>query len=169
MGFAGLLGVMMVPGSASGGAAPPEPEGAANAALLKPLAGLATMPAEGAKEEAGLSSPRDEAAPMEGGIYPKYECTQPPYECPATKQCVFPSGSSVCHVTNCGEGKCPVCPDFISKPFIQGWCSYGCMRGTEMVGGAFILRTPFTKDLSKSSPFCIDKAGKIYQDGKVIL
>ena len=170
VGFAGLVGVMTVPGSANGGAAPPEPEGAADAALLEPLAGQATMLAQAAEEEAGLLSLIDEASPMEGGIYPKYECMQEPYKCPDTRRCVFPSGSSICHVTNCGEGKCPTCPDVVSKIVIKGWCSYGCMRGTEVIGGALVFRPRIgNDDLSNATPFCIDKEGKVYRDGKVIL
>lgn len=73
------------------------------------------------------------------GIYPKYECIDPPLNCPPTTKCPEFGGS--CSVTECSTSKCPYCPDLFENLVIEGWCSYGCMKGAEMVGGAFILQT----------------------------
>lgn len=74
------------------------------------------------------------------GIYPKYECGDPPNNCPYTTKCSQHPGW-VCSVTNCGQGSCPNCPEFFQNLVVKGWCAYGCMKGTEIVGGAFILQT----------------------------
>lgn len=84
-------------------------------------------------------------------IYPKYECMEPPNECPHATKCPQFGGS--CFVIDCNQGSCPGCPDFVKNLISRGWCSYACMKGTEMVGGAFILQTVF----GPTQPFCIGK------------
>lgn len=111
--------------------------------------------------EAWLAS-MDESSPMGDSVVPKFECMNKPYECPYHAQCSFGGVSTSCNVTQCGEGKCGMCPDAVSKLLIKGWCAYGCMRGTEMVGGAFILKTRFGSD---NGPWCIGKDGKVFHEG----
>jgi hypothetical protein len=86
------------------------------------------------------------------GYSPKYECGDPPNNCPYTTKCVeFPGW--VCSVTGCGQGSCPDCPEFLQNLIIKGWCAYGCMKGTEITGGAFILQTQW----APNGPFCFPK------------
>lgn len=84
-------------------------------------------------------------------IYPKYECIDPPNECPPTTKC--PQFGGVCSVIDCNQGGCPGCPDFVKNLISKGWCSYACLKGPEVVGGAFILQTVF----GPTRPFCIGK------------
>ncbi len=72
-------------------------------------------------------------------IYPKNECIQPPNNCPFTSTC--PNVSGTCYVTDCGKGSCPLCPELFQNLVIEGWCAYGCMKGSEVTGGGFILQT----------------------------
>jgi hypothetical protein len=106
-----------------------------------------------------------EASPMGDG--PKFECVREPYGCLGAIDCkINGKADERCIVTNCGEGKCGMCPEFLSKLLIKGWCSYKCRDGDKTVGGAFILKTHFGKDRD-NGPWCIDKNGKIYdKDGK---
>jgi hypothetical protein len=76
------------------------------------------------------------------GIVPKYECIDPPHNCPPFTKCPEYPGW-VCTVTGCGKGSCPTCPEFFENLVVKGWCAYGCMKGTEVVGGAFILQTVY--------------------------
>jgi hypothetical protein len=91
--------------------------------------------------------------PPAAPVYPKYECIDPPNNCPPTTKCVeYPGG---CTVIDCGRGKCPgYCPKFVSDLVSQGWCSYVCLNGTEIVAGAFILQV-FGGHSTR--PFCIGK------------
>lgn len=75
------------------------------------------------------------------GIYPKNECIEPPNNCPFRTTC--PNIPGNCYVTNCGKGSCPLCPEYLQNLVVEGWCAYGCMKGSEMTGGAFILQTRF--------------------------
>lgn len=86
------------------------------------------------------------------GVYPKPECTEPPNNCPYTAKC--PNVPGVCIITQCGKGGCPTCPDLFENIVISGWCAYGCMKGTEVTGGGFILQTKFPL-LAK--PICFEK------------
>ncbi len=85
------------------------------------------------------------------GIYPKYECIEPPNSCPARIKCPELKGS--CSVTQCGKGSCPFCPELFQNLIISGWCAYGCMNGAEMVGGAFTLQTQW----GPGQTFCFPK------------
>ncbi len=75
------------------------------------------------------------------GIYPKNECIEPPNNCPFTTTC--PDIPGRCFVTQCGKGSCPYCPEYLQNLVIKGWCAYGCMKGSDVTGGAFILQTKF--------------------------
>jgi hypothetical protein len=86
------------------------------------------------------------------GIYPKNECIDPPRNCPFTIKC--PNVPGNCYVTDCGKGSCSTCPEFLQSLLIKGWCAYGCMKGTEVTGGAFILQTTFPLD---DEPYCFGK------------
>ena len=86
------------------------------------------------------------------GIYPKEECTNPPHDCAYTMRC--PNVPGICTVTQCGEGSCPMCPGFSENVLIKGWCAYGCMKGTEVTGGGFILQTRFALPIP---PICFEK------------
>jgi hypothetical protein len=68
-----------------------------------------------------------------------WSCTQPPYNCPHYQRCDI-GGGSVCKVNECGEGKCSFCP--VNPPFriVKSWCTYICMKGSTVVGGAFGFR-----------------------------
>jgi len=84
------------------------------------------------------------------GIITKNECVAPPSNCPWTTKCgdIAPG---TCFVTNCGKGSCKFCPEHLQNLVVEGWCAYGCMKGSEMTGGAFILKTRFAlPDL----PYC---------------
>ena len=83
---------------------------------------------------------------------PKFECGDAPNNCPYVTKCEeFPGW--VCSVTDCGQGKCPTCPEFLQNLLVKGWCAYGCMKGTEVTGGAFILQTKW----ARNGPFCFAK------------
>lgn len=86
------------------------------------------------------------------GIYPKTECIEPPHDCPYTMRCTNVPG--ICTVTQCGEGSCPMCPGYAGNVVIKGWCAYGCMKGTEVTGGGFILQTRFPIPIP---PICFPK------------
>jgi hypothetical protein len=86
-------------------------------------------------------------------VYSKFECIEPPNNCPAMTKCVDYPGAN-CIVIDCGRGKCPgYCPEFISDLISTGWCSYACMKGTEVVAGAFILQIRW----GHTGPMCIGK------------
>lgn len=91
------------------------------------------------------------SVPVEGGAYPKYECGDEPHKCPYNTSCPFGGDGAICVVTQCGTGKCPWCP-FGGNLVFKAWCAYACMRGKEVVGGAFILRTIFN---NYNGPWCI--------------
>lgn len=83
---------------------------------------------------------------------PKFECGDEPNNCPYVTKCKdFPGW--VCSVTDCGQGTCPTCPEFLQSLLVKGWCAYGCMKGTEVTGGAFILQTKW----APNGPFCFAK------------
>jgi hypothetical protein len=86
------------------------------------------------------------------GIYPKNECVAPPRNCPFTTTC--PDIPGMCFVTGCGKGSCPLCPEYLQNLVVKGWCAYGCMQGSEMTGGAFILQTQFKL---QGDPYCFPK------------
>lgn len=87
-------------------------------------------------------------------VYSKFECTEPPNNCPASTKCPEYPGAN-CIVIGCARGKCPgYCPDFVSDIASQGWCSYACMKGSEIVAGAFILQILWGHT---TRPFCIGK------------
>lgn len=86
------------------------------------------------------------------GDYPKPECTEPPNNCPYTIKC--PNVPGLCAVTQCGEGSCPMCPGYAKNVVIKGWCAYGCMNGTEITGGGFLLQTRFALPIP---PICFAK------------
>lgn len=85
------------------------------------------------------------------GIYPKPECIDPPNNCPYTIKC--PNVPGMCAVTQCGRGSCPTCPGFFENLIIEGWCAYGCMKGSEVTGGGFILQTRW----GSTNPKCFEK------------
>jgi hypothetical protein len=85
------------------------------------------------------------------GIYPQFECIEPPHNCPLKAQC--PELKAICSVTQCGNGGCATCPELFQNLVISGWCAYGCMRGSEMVGGAFALQTEW----GAGQTFCFPK------------
>jgi hypothetical protein len=83
------------------------------------------------------------------GFFAKYECINTPWQCPHMTRC---PGASACVVTNCGVGKCPNCPEGWGNLVIKNWCAYGCMNGSQVTGGAFILHTaPFNIEMG---PYC---------------
>jgi len=87
-------------------------------------------------------------------VHSKFECIEPPNNCPATTRCPG-SPEPVCIVIDCGRGKCPgYCPKFLSDLISQGWCSYACMNGKEIVAGAFILQVFGNR---VTPPFCFGK------------
>lgn len=94
-----------------------------------------------------------EASVFTPGIFPKHECAESPSKCPLMTSCahLFPG---TCFVTNCGKGSCKFCPEYLQNLVVEGWCAYGCMQGSEMTGGAFILQTKFALT---GDPFCFPK------------
>lgn len=79
------------------------------------------------------------------GIYPDDTCLEPPYNCRRTERCPLKGGGqSLCFVTGCGTGACPTCPNIFSNLIITSWCSYSCMKGSDVVGSAvgFWFRGP---------------------------
>lgn len=90
---------------------------------------------------------------IDKGVYTNYTCTEEPYLCKASTWCPFAEGGVTCSVSQCGTGKCPWCP-FGGNLVFKAWCAYGCIRNSdsEVVGGAFILRTIFN---NYDGPFCI--------------
>lgn len=78
------------------------------------------------------------------GILPDDRCVEKPFECPYRTKCQWLAfGGAWCTVTSCGTGSCPICPGMFPGVFVQSWCAYGCMKGTKMVGGAFMIQTRF--------------------------
>jgi hypothetical protein len=76
------------------------------------------------------------------GIRPDYSCSRAPYNCPVNQACPLAGGaSSFCTVTGCGMGECSACPVKTPGLIIKSWCSYGCMKQSTVVGGAFLLLT----------------------------
>jgi hypothetical protein len=72
------------------------------------------------------------------GFVPDFTCIDPPYNCPANVKCPLNGGgNAICVVTSCGQGTCSACP--IKSPgwVITSWCAYGCMKGKDVVGGAY--------------------------------
>ena len=81
---------------------------------------------------------------MAQGIMPDYSCMNSPYDCPANTKCPWLApGGAICSVTSCGTGSCPICPAIFPAVIVKSWCAYGCMKGKEMVGGAFMIQTRF--------------------------
>ena len=81
-------------------------------------------------------------------VSPKFECMEPPNDCPHATKC--PEFGGACLVIDCHQGSCPGCPDFMKNLISKGWCSYAHMKGTEIVVGAFILQTVS----GPTNPFC---------------
>lgn len=80
-----------------------------------------------------------ESSVFSPGIIPKNECIESPNNCPFMTTCSNVPGT--CFVTQCGKGSCPTCPELFQNIVIEGWCAYGCMKGSEVTGGGFILQT----------------------------
>jgi hypothetical protein len=86
------------------------------------------------------------------GYTPDFSCLKPPYNCSANVDCSKElGGSALCVVTSCAMGECPACPIKNPGVLIKSWCAYGCMNGSEVVGGAFTLLTSWGKWLG---PVC---------------
>jgi hypothetical protein len=169
LGVIGVLGAMFIAAPASGSTAQEEPEG------------IQSVGAEERGDEQALSAEEQEAmrawvasmaeaSPMGDTLVPKYECYEPPSSCPDGRKCFFPEGKAVCAVTQCGEGKCGLCPEFLSKLIFKGWCAYGCLSPEKkMLGGALVLKHQFKKDNGNTETYCVDRNGKVYdKDGKPI-
>lgn len=72
------------------------------------------------------------------GFVPDFTCMEPPYNCPANVKCPLSgAGNAICVVTSCGTGACSTCPNFFGNSVILSWCAYGCMKGKDVVGGAY--------------------------------
>jgi hypothetical protein len=81
----------------------------------------------------------DPTALAGGGVLIKDLCLDPPYLCEQQTFCPWiVEGGARCWVNECGTGSCPYCPVF-SNMIVRAWCSYGCMKGSDVVGGAFVL------------------------------
>lgn len=77
-------------------------------------------------------------------ILPDDRCVEQPFGCPYRTQCPWlVYGGAWCFVTSCGTGACPICPAIFPNLIVKSWCAYGCMRGTEYVGGAFLIQSRF--------------------------
>lgn len=76
-------------------------------------------------------------------IYPDFECPKEPYACPFRTECPYDGKPVPCLITQCGTGQCPWCPWDLGNIIIKSWCAYGCMQGTKLVAGAYILNTRF--------------------------
>jgi hypothetical protein len=70
-------------------------------------------------------------------FFPDFSCIEPPHNCPANVKCPDLARGALCIVTSCGTGACPTCPNFFGNAVIMSWCAYGCMKGKDVVGGAF--------------------------------
>ena len=70
-------------------------------------------------------------------FFPDFSCIEPPYNCPANVKCPELAAGTLCIVTACGTGACPTCPNFFGNAVIMSWCAYGCMKGKDVVGGAY--------------------------------
>jgi hypothetical protein len=78
------------------------------------------------------------------GIIPDFTCIEPPHDCPANTRCPWLApGGTLCSVTSCGLGSCPICPGIFPGLIVKSWCAYGCMKGKDMVGGAFMINSRF--------------------------
>jgi hypothetical protein len=157
LGFAGMLGLMFIARPANG--------------LPAPQDGESIERAEGLHEQ-DLTPEEQEAmrawvASMEASPMGDARCLIEPYLCPYEANCAFMDGTPLCEINQCGEGACSICPGFLSKLLIKAWCSYECKSGGKVVGGAFIFRHRFLANGGNSATFCIDKNGKIYENGKL--
>ncbi len=165
--------MIFIAGPANGSTAPPDAAGVEPASPEEGLPGQAVTPEEQEVLRAWVASLPD-ASPMDDKVFPKFECGNPPRNCPYNARCTFPGQGKeiVCVVVDCGEAPCRICPEAVSKLLVKGWCSYGCV-GAEpgvKIGGAFILKTPFKKDDGNNGPYCVDKDGKVYWgNGKPVL
>ncbi len=77
------------------------------------------------------------------GVFPKFECMDPPNNCARQERCPIGDGAT-CVVTGCGKGKCPWC-DLFGGLNYDGYCAYACMQGSKYWGYGFNLRTRFGK------------------------
>ena len=160
MGFLGMFGLALIPGRASASLVSETLESSDAAAEALPEQKL--LPDEVA-EIAAWGTPLSEASPME--VKPDFKkCVPEPYNCLDTLYFPFPDGRAMCLVVACGSGKCSTCPDFFSNIAVRGWCSYGCMRGKEVVGSAMVFKTRW----GDNGPWGIDKANKIYSKDGVV-
>jgi hypothetical protein len=69
----------------------------------------------------------------------KWECKYSPYDCPAWRTCEndpYKSQNLTCWVTNCGVGKCGLCPnwfpDWAKTLLYKSWCAYVCIPGSDL-------------------------------------
>ncbi|HZF54013.1 MAG TPA: hypothetical protein VE093_35455 [Polyangiaceae bacterium] len=78
----------------------------------------------------------------DGPIDVNVECYDK-YQCDLKTSCEF---AKLCAVQDCGESSCKPCPpNFdVAKLFFKKWCSYTCVVGKNVVGGAVrVLTKPF--------------------------
>ena len=63
------------------------------------------------------------------------------FGCPATMFCGFDFGAGErlvpCHITGCGSGACPSCPDLfnLNNLIVRNYCSFTCVRDQKSVVG----------------------------------
>jgi len=87
----------------------------------------------------------------QGGVVVDFACMDPPYLCEQKKTCPYEGAEIGCYISHCGSGKCPWCP-FGGNLIFKSWCSYGCIKGGEVVAGAFMIRTIFN---NWNGPWCV--------------
>ncbi len=120
LGLLGTLGVFFIAGPANGSTAPPDAERVEPASSEEGLQEQAVTPQEQEALRAWVASLPD-ASPMDDKVVPKYQCGDPPRNCPYNTKCIFPGQgkSTGCTVVDCGEAPCRICPKALSEMAIQ--------------------------------------------------
>lgn len=107
-----------------------------------------------AEDQALLWADSVDPSVFAGGVLHKVECNDPPHSCTLETFCPYlVPGGARCFVTECGTGACPYCPIF-GDQVVESWCSYGCMRGSDVVGGAFKVRLKYW---GERGPICFGR------------
>lgn len=170
VGWAGMLGWMMIPGAPVEARA--EEERADQALALGRAGGEEGLWAQDLtpEEREALKAVRASTvggASQEGNS--SVECEKEPWTCKGTAVCHFPGDDELtsCTTVKCSTGSCPICPEHFGNLAIKAWCLYECKKGAKLVGTALRFRTYFNGKLGDTFnvPFCL-RDGKIYRDGK---
>lgn len=103
---------------------------------------VATAYGEQIWEQAGqyVDSLDPSVLPAAVTVVPDHNCMTT-FGCAATMFCGFDFGQGEslvpCHITGCGAGACPACPDLfnLDSLIVKHWCSFTCVKDQKSVVG----------------------------------